>query len=134
VTQPTRGIRNNNPGNIRLGQPWQGLAAAQTDPEFCVFIGPQWGIRAIVRILDTYQREGVHTIADAISHWAPPSDSNPTSAYIHTVCVSCGVGPTDLISLADYMLDIVQAIIQQENGSQPYTDDLINLSIKLAGN
>ncbi len=32
-----RGIRNKNPGNIKLGTDWDGLAAEQTDPTFCIF-------------------------------------------------------------------------------------------------
>lgn len=29
-----RGERNNNPGNIRHGAKWQGLASTQTDKDF----------------------------------------------------------------------------------------------------
>ena len=32
-----RGIRNKNPGNIKLGTDWDGLADEQSDPVFCVF-------------------------------------------------------------------------------------------------
>ena len=39
----TRGIRNHNPGNIRHGEQWQGLAKEQTDPSFCVFISNEYG-------------------------------------------------------------------------------------------
>ena len=42
-----RGERNNNPGNIRHGAKWQGLASTQTDKDFCQFISPEYGIRAI---------------------------------------------------------------------------------------
>ena len=30
-----RGIRNKNPGNIKLGTAWDGLADEQSDPVFC---------------------------------------------------------------------------------------------------
>ncbi len=52
-----RGVRNNNPGNIRLGIAWNGLAPEQTDPDFCQFITPQFGIRALCIVLLTYQHE-----------------------------------------------------------------------------
>lgn len=52
-----RGIRNNNPGNLEWGDPWQGLdpdGQAQ-DKRFVVFKDPAMGIRAIARTLITYQ-------------------------------------------------------------------------------
>ena len=51
-----RGIRNNNPGNIdRNATKWQGMADKQDDPRFIVFTSPQYGIRAMARVLLTYQ-------------------------------------------------------------------------------
>ena len=40
-----RGIRNKNPGNIKLGTDWDGLASEQSDPVFCVFKESVWGER-----------------------------------------------------------------------------------------
>ncbi len=39
----TRGIRNNNPGNIRWGDDWKGLVpqAQRTVKSFCQFTGPR---------------------------------------------------------------------------------------------
>ena len=48
-----RGIRNNNPGNIKLGTNWDGLSDEQNDDVFCQFKEPVWGIRALMRILLT---------------------------------------------------------------------------------
>jgi hypothetical protein len=127
-----RGFRNNNPGNIRKGIRWQGLSLAQTDPDFCVFVSPQWGLRAIAKILLSYESEGINTIEAAIKRWAPPSDNNPTDAYVETVCNQCSVEATQPIKLSDYLLPIIKAIVLQENGSQPYRDDVINTAIGLA--
>ncbi|MGU3457566.1 hypothetical protein ACLBV5_14755 [Brevundimonas sp. M1A4_2e] len=54
--RPTRGVRNNNPGNIRRvsGVTWQGQAKDQTDAEFVVYVSPEMGVRALVRTLLTY--------------------------------------------------------------------------------
>ncbi|HCQ3021998.1 TPA: hypothetical protein OHP99_004980, partial [Escherichia coli] len=49
-----RGIRNNNPGNLDKGSPWQGLAANPDEPRFCTFKDPVWGIRALAVTLITY--------------------------------------------------------------------------------
>ena len=50
-----RGIRNHNPGNIKLGTAWDGLSDEQNDDVFCQFKEPVWGLRALVRILLTYR-------------------------------------------------------------------------------
>jgi len=44
--QQPRDVRNFNPGNIELRDPWQGLAPQnqQTDGRFAVFTKPVWGI------------------------------------------------------------------------------------------
>ena len=41
-----RGIRNHNPGNIKLGTAWDGLSDEQNDDVFCQFKEPVWGLRA----------------------------------------------------------------------------------------
>ena len=121
-----RGIRNKNPGNIKLGTDWDGLALEQSDPVFCVFSEAVWGIRALMRILLTYRfthnRKNIDSI---IKRWAPPSE-NDTDAYIVFVSKKMGIEPMDMIdnSIEAY-LPLVKAIIQMENGMQPYDDELI---------
>ena len=66
-----RGERNNNPGNIRHGAKWQGLASTQTDKDFCQFISPEYGIRAIYKLIQTYQKKyGLNTIKTIIYRYA----------------------------------------------------------------
>lgn len=82
----TRGIRNNNPANIRRGCKWKGLAKPQTDREFCQFISMTWGVRALLVTLRTYVvKHHLHTAREIITRWAPPSDGNNTEAYIKFV-------------------------------------------------
>jgi len=145
-----RGIRNHNPGNIeRDGTRWQGMAAQQTDARFVVFSQPCWGIRAIARILITYQdrrrtADGsrIDTVRKFIARWAPPTE-NPTDVYARTVANALGVGVDDPdIDVYDYatMRSLVKAIIRYENGSPPglpsgdwYRDDEIEHGLLLAG-
>lgn len=128
-----RGVRNFNPGNIRHSSTvWQGQAASQTDPDFVQFVSSEFGIRAIVKILRSYKAAGIRTIAGAIARWAP-STENDTAAYVTAVCAQCGVGPADIVDLEVLMPILVRAIIQRENGEQPYTDAEINAGIALAG-
>ena len=82
----TRGIRNNNPANIRRGCNWKGLAKVQTDKEFCQFVSMSWGVRALLVTLRTYVvKHHIHTVREIITRWAPPSDGNNTEKYIEFV-------------------------------------------------
>jgi len=131
-----RGIRNNNPGNIRRSaDPWQGLAKDQNDDAFFQFAEPKWGIRALARVLISYQdRHGLRTVRAIISRWAPPVE-NKTSSYIDHVAHRLGVGADDPLDIHDYRVlrGLVEAIIAHENGQQPYTDAQIDAGLVLAG-
>lgn len=82
----TRGIRNNNPANIRRGCNWKGLTEKQTDKEFCQFTTMTWGVRALLVTLRTYVvKYHIHTVREIITRWAPPSDGNNTEKYIEFV-------------------------------------------------
>ena len=121
-----RGIRNKNPGNIKLGTDWDGLAAEQTDPTFCIFDEAVMGIRALQRILLTYRfTHKKATIDEIIYRWAPPSE-NSTDKYVEFVCKKLNKEKDVRLnnSMEDY-LPLVKAIIQMENGMQPYDDDLL---------
>lgn len=136
-TAQPRGIRNNNPGNIRKSKDkWQGLADNQPDSDFFTFKSPEWGIRAIARILIKYQDDyDLQTITAIISRWAPTNENN-TDGYIATVCKESGIGRQVPISLHDYasIFPIVKAIIHVESGVKaPYTDDQLNRGLALAG-
>lgn len=129
-----RGIRNNNPGNIRrTSTPWQGLAEKQTDPAYLQFAHPKWGIRAMVRILRTYRDAyGLTTVRQIITRWAPASE-NETDAYVQDVAGRLGVNPDEPIDIEARMPELVAAIIRHENGMQPYDVATIHQAIQLAG-
>lgn len=133
----TRGIRNNNPGNIEYNPAtkWQGLSTPPTDGRFCVFKEATYGIRAIARILITYQdKHGLDSITEIINRWAPPSENN-TRAYINHVADMVGVNPDSHVDVHTFevMAPLVQAIIKHENGEQPYTEAQITKGLLLAG-
>ena len=127
-----RGIRNNNPGNIkRSSAQWQGLAEfhemtafQRRESVFCVFRAPEWGIRAMARILLNYQRlYNLRTVAGMINRWAPPSE-NDTGAYVQLVAQRLGVAVDEPIDFEDaaVALPMIKPVIRQENGLQPYND------------
>jgi len=129
-----RGIRNNNPGNIRLSNTtWQGQvpAAQQTDGSFIQFISPEYGIRAIAKIIrDSYAARGLNTVQSIINTWAPPTE-NDTNAYVRAVANSMNVDPNAVLSATDYPA-LVAAIVEHENGSQPYSTAQIDTGISMA--
>jgi hypothetical protein len=101
-SQP-RGIRNNNPGNIRhSADKWQGAApeAKQTDGAFVVFTAPELGIRALVRLLLTYERRGYKSIRSILSRYAPPMENN-TVRYVEHVAEQMAVDPDQELVIDD---------------------------------
>lgn len=123
----TRGYRNNNPGNIRISKDkWQGLKEQQTDKSFFQFVSMAYGFRALLRILQNYNRKnGCVTISDYIKRWAPSSE-NDTSAYIKSVCHSLQVSSDYVLNVNDrsVMIPLAFAIAKHENGSNPNIADI----------
>ena len=87
----TRGIRNNNPLNIRRGTSrWVGRREIVTDKEFEEFTTMAFGYRAAWKLMDTYrlrlrQAGKSYTLENIIHRWAPPEDGNDTQEYLRTV-------------------------------------------------
>ena len=130
-----RGIRNRNPGNIRRSRDrWKGLAPLQPDPAFFVFETPLCGIRVMAVILRNYQRRhGLKSLAQIIGRWAPAGE-NDTASYVAAVGKAMGVGPRAPLDLGNdaTLRALISAIIQRENGLQPYDPETIDLAIDLA--
>lgn len=128
-----RGIRNNNPGNIEISphNPWRGSIDGPDD-RFETFAAPEWGIRAIVKILRSYQRRGVRTVADIIATWAPAFENN-VGAYIGSVSAESGLQPDSVLDFSNPIMieEFVKAIIYHENGMQPYDKVLIAAGVEM---
>ena len=93
-----RGIRNNNPLNIRrtAKDQWKGLRAQQKDASFCQFESLDYGWRAAFYLLTRtyYHKYRLYTIRMIISKWAPPQE-NLTSTYIQNVSRLTGIPPDE---------------------------------------
>ncbi len=137
-----RGVANHNPGNIRRSKErWQGLAEEQQDREFFTFSSPVWGIRALARVLITYQDKrlaedgtAIDTVRDVIERWAPAVE-NDVDAYVRSVCKRTGFLERQTLDMQNYdhLCPLVKAIIWHENGQQPYPNDIIERGLTLAG-
>lgn len=101
-----RGIRNNNPLNIRKGSSWKGERPIQTDQAFEEFVSMEWGIRAGLKLIRNHitgfngKRPPANTIKKLIAVWAPSTENN-TEAYIRTVCQQTAIGRNDLLHAGD---------------------------------
>lgn len=115
-----RGIRNNNPGNIRrTSQIWQGQKKEITDPAFVEFETPVFGLRALMRLLIVYQlKYGLDTVESIINRFAPPHE-NATDHYIRAVAKALNVRRFAPINVCDFstMATLARAIVNHENGN-----------------
>jgi hypothetical protein len=117
-----RGIRNNNPLNIRRSKDqWKGLAEAQTDRAFVQFKTLEYGWRAAFYLLTRtyYHKYRLYTIRTIIRRWAP-SNENDTNAYIANVSKLTGIDPDEPIGIPSEApsrwIAIGLAMAIQENG------------------
>lgn len=139
----SRGYRNRNPGNIdyNSANKWQGQVGIEPAPvggraRFAVFQTHEYGIRTLAALLAVYQdRHHLNTVRGIINRWAPPSDNNNTSAYVANVARKVGVEPDAVVDVHTYehLRPMVQAIIEQELGGNPYTGTTIDDALRLAG-
>jgi hypothetical protein len=120
VTLAPRGIRNNNPMNLRRTRDqWLGLAPVQTDPEYFQFASLQYGLRAGGVVLLNYQsRYGLNTVRGIIARYAPEHE-NPTDAYIANVAARLKIGAAEPFDVAARLRELMRAIVIQENGAAP---------------
>lgn len=115
----SRGLRNNNPGNIRRSRVrYQGEVRPSRDPEFKEFETMAYGYRAMFRLLDTYSsRYGLRTIRSMLNRYAPPEE-NLTDSYIRFVANYSGIMPDEEVETRSKcdMIPIVAAMSKIENG------------------
>ncbi len=132
-----RGLRVNNPGNIRSSDAhWLGKLTPSRDDDFETFDTIEHGIRAAAMIVLNYFREhGLTTITGIVSRWAPPTENN-TASYIMDVCDRCGFDADAPLNLEaeDDLLAVVHAICDHEQGSaiEAVTPDQFKTGVAMA--
>lgn len=122
-----RGLRNNNPGNIRKNSDVFQGEKTSSDKEFKQFKSMAYGYRAIFNILSNYYRNyKLDTIRKMISRWAPENENN-TDAYIKAVSDYAGIPADDPINVNDreQMIRIVAGMSKVENGREADMSDVI---------
>ncbi len=114
-----RGIRNNNPGNIRYGNfAIQHGATGRDSAGFAIFPNMTSGKAALDSLLRGrgYLGGGLDTISKIISKYAPGNENN-TSAYISAVSKQTGIGANQKLSMSDIGA-LSAAIIRHEEGAK----------------
>lgn len=146
MTQQPRGLRNNNPLNIRRhSSKWLGEVDSlkgQRDTAFCQFSSLVYGYRAAGKLLQTYQKKyKLYVLIDIIGKWAPPSENN-TRAYADRVAkqMTKELGePISVASLLDLCKDkktlsaLIVSMHLVENGQLPTAveRDAINQAVAM---
>lgn len=137
MAEQSRGIRNNNPGNIdyNVRNNWRGQLPPDPaiEPRFARFDTAQNGIRALAKLLANYRKvHGLRTVEALVARWAP-SNENDTKQYARAVAAQLGVNIAQPLQLDPPTLErLVAAIIQHENGQQPYPVALIAGAVREA--
>ncbi len=127
------GIRNSNPGNLRVGGNWQG--ETQGEGGFAAYPSMVLGLRAMAKNLLVYQdRYGLDTVREFVTRWS----TTDREAYISYVCTVCDLRPDDRIDLhdRDTLFWVISAMIEMENGHDAATrwvsDSQIDQAITMA--
>lgn len=115
IVSTIRGIRNNNPGNIKYNaaNQWQGQTG-QDSAGFATFDTEANGVRAIAVLLKNYSSHyGLHTVDGLIRRWSETDQD----AYVANVSAALGVSSYDSIDITDpaTLTTVVDAIIAQED-------------------
>lgn len=142
----TRGVRNNNPGNIDYNprNQWQGQLPPDPaiEKRFARFDTVENGIRALAKLVLAYRGKdgmpgvggpGIDTVREVINRWAPGVE-NDTESYIRAVAAGVGAQPNQPIDLRDpkNLIAIAIGIIRHENGNVPYSRKVIETGVQSA--
>jgi hypothetical protein len=115
----SRGLRNNNPGNIRRSSVrYRGEVVPSADPAFKQFETIVWGYRALFMLLHTYRKKhGLNTLREMIARYAPPTE-NDTGGYLRAVSARTGIPADRPLQTLDgtAMIPVASAISRVENG------------------
>lgn len=79
----TRGLRNNNPCNLKSSKntKWDGQIGS--DGKFIIFESPEYGIRACAKNLKNYQcKNGLDTLRSMVYRMGPPHENDTKNMFV----------------------------------------------------
>ena len=118
----TRGMRNNNPLNIKSSthNMWRGKAGDVDG--FVQFTSPEMGVRAAVKTLKSYRKKGLTTLTGIINRFAPGSENN-TAAYIHSIEQMTGISRNKPLTNKDFP-ELIKAMGRIESGANLSVEEI----------
>lgn len=128
-----RGIRNNNPCNIKYNSANNWVGQRDPNGEFCTFVDARYGLRAAYITIGNYYKKGYRTIAEIIGRWAPDG-AQIVSNYSYFVARGCGALSTEEIAIddEDFMVKFLKGMVKFENGYNPYDCKTYSSAYKLS--
>ncbi len=128
------GLRNNNPGNIRPGDPW--LGAIGSNGGFVVFSSIEYGLRALAKDLTNKIKGGYNTINKIVNRYAPASDNNNPAAYAAKVSEVTGIDENQVLGTdANTIIALMHGHLAVEIGDEAdlVTEQMYIDGVTLAG-
>ncbi len=130
------GLRLNNPLNLKEfhndQNDWIGEHPLNLHATFEEFISPEYGIRAGGKTLKNYfVIHGLDNVEKIVNRFAPPEDNNPTRIYAANVAARMGLATNEPFNVPGRIDELVKAMMIQEQGYLPFSDDFIYHSIRL---
>ncbi|MBG5927902.1 hypothetical protein [Providencia rettgeri] len=122
----SRGFRNKNPGNLTAAPNSSGYDYGNGH-RYVQFSTMKDGLAGMSRQLMLDAERGLNTIDKYLYKYAGPEAGNDTEAYIRQVSKMTGYGRYDQLDMhdPDVMAKLMPAMIQVENGKQPFSYDEI---------
>ena len=128
-----RGIRNNNPLNIKwsASNGWNGQTGKDSGG-FCIFDNPENGVRAAAKILNSYKKLGLTSIRQIVKRWTSGDSTTIQSNYIDFIVKGLQIGADVSLNSNNYAA-LLFAMTQFENGQNPYPMSLYVSGVNSAG-
>ena len=130
LNQPNlpRGIRNNNPGNLKISNSqWLGKHAPNSDGVFEQFTAYKYGVRAMTKLLINYIASGRDTIDKILNSYSSGSD-----AYKNYVSQRTGFARNQALSDSkENLRNLVQAMSYFENGIEAVNNSVFDQAYDL---
>lgn len=128
TSKNTLGFRNHNPGNLR-----EASNSTGRNQGFSTFASDSDGLSAMFRQLMLYGDRGNNTLSGILHTYAPQTE-NKTQSYIDDVSARTGYGSRQRLDLhnPEVLKTLVSAMIQHEQGSQPFTEQQLKNAVRSA--
>jgi len=126
--------RFHNPGNLKAGESWKGLAGIESTPrgDFCRFETEIDGLRAMATMIYRCGRDGINTVKSLIKVYHPDLEEAKVEEYAKFVETKMKLERDGEINLTDPLIlqRIMPIMIEYETNQEPPSQEEIGKSIQ----